>query len=99
MLRAVFLSYLPTPARYEYLRYSLILLARYQSVSPVSNEIRPAFPEAHIIFKCANIYLKPVGTFCLEQPLLQKIFGVYNRSINHTLELFYNDALLGPCPK
>jgi hypothetical protein len=66
MLRAVFLSHLPAPARREHPSYGLVLLARHQSVLPVINEVRPAFPEAHVVFECANIHLEPIGTFLPE---------------------------------
>jgi hypothetical protein len=92
VFRAVFLSHLPVLARCEHPRYGLVLLARHQSVLPVGDEVRPAFPEAHIVFECANVYLEPFSTFRPEWPLLQKIFGVRDRSVDHALELFYIDA-------
>jgi hypothetical protein len=59
---------------------------------PVGNEVRSAFPKAHVVFECADVYLEPIAAFSLEQSLPQKIFGVRNRSADYSLELVYDDA-------
>jgi hypothetical protein len=70
----------------------LVLPARHESILPVGDEIRPAFPEAHVVFERVDVHLEPVGALRPKQPFLQKFFGVRDRSFHHALEFVHDDA-------